>query len=367
MTAHNPAKERKSGTQTSRALYLPAQAGCMPPTLRLVRSLHPAWSSQRLLFPLKWSGKAYSARSYHALAALAGHVGNAHSDCRPPNAHQPVLLSEVVEMFANCSLSTFVDATIGAGGHSTAILQAHPEITQLIGMDVDPNALNIARTALDHVVKQRGAALTLLQANFASLQHSVLQQSVQAKATGVDGILLDVGVSSMQLDTASRGFSFQKDGPLDMRMGPSAQRTAADIVNTFPEVELGEIFRDLGEERHWRTLARRICEARLTAELCTTQQLLAALRLPRLTRSSRGAKKRLHPATRAFQVRLAAVCFWQGCCIICLIMLECTLITTTAATRVHTSTARMYACILYEPIDAAMNYANSRWLGGVCM
>ena len=121
---------------------------------------------------------------------------------------------------------------------------------------------------------------------------------------GVDAILMDLGVSSMHLDTPERGFSFMNDGPLDMRMGPSAKMSAADVVNEWPEEEIARVIRDYGEEKHWRLLARRICDARGVAPIETTRQLVDALgRIPGVKKGRSGG---IHPATRTFQgIRIA--------------------------------------------------------------
>jgi 16S rRNA (cytosine1402-N4)-methyltransferase len=121
----------------------------------------------------------------------------------------------------------------------------------------------------------------------------------------IDGILMDLGVSSMHLDLPERGFSFNDDGPLDMRMGPSAPLSAYDVVNDWPEDALARIIREYGEEKHWRLLARRICEARLEAPIETTKQLVTALgRIPGVKGNRSGG---VHPATRTFQaIRIAA-------------------------------------------------------------
>lgn len=215
----------------------------------------------------------------------------------PSEQHQPVLLAEVLTVFADVSLSTFVDGTVGAGGHSSAIAHAHAELSQLVGLDVDPRALQLASARLTACNSK--AKVVLENSNFSALQRVL--QSALGGGVSVDGILLDIGVSSMQLDTSERGFSFSRDGPLDMRMGPSAKLSAADIVNAQPEAELGRIFREFGEERQWRRFARNICEARATQALHTTAQLLKAMRVPSTPSYSKG-RKQIHPATRVFQV-----------------------------------------------------------------
>ena len=271
----------------------------MTRALRLFQS-RPAW-----LRPFPWYCK--QAQSKHgrrscctrSATGISPTTATWSSDLCSP--HQPVLLTEVLELFACCPLDTFVDGTIGAGGHSAAVLAAHPELRQLIGIDVDPRALQCAATQLTAACKHREISRSLLQGNFSDLQQILSSQTAEPRADCVDGILLDIGVSSMQLDAADRGFSFSLDGPLDMRMGPFARYSAAEVVNSFPESELARIFRDFGEERYWRRLAQNVCEARSRGVLQTTHQLLAALRLPHRPRTLKG-QRQIHPATRVFQV-----------------------------------------------------------------
>lgn len=205
------------------------------------------------------------------------------------NRHISVLAKEVLEAFEGVKLSLFVDGTLGAGGHSEAIFEAHPEINRLIGLDQDPEALQIAAKRLEKWQDK----LTLVQTNFSDLEN----QLENLKIASIDGILLDLGVSSMQLDQPEKGFSFMKDGPLDMRMDPNGDLTAEIIVNTWSEKELGLIFRDLGEEKQWRAAARGIIRSREAAPIKTTRQLVDALH-PVL---ARGAKKGVHPLTLVFQ------------------------------------------------------------------
>lgn len=228
---------------------------------------------------------------------------------RSGQPHQPVLLTSVVQAFSSSSLATLVDGTIGAGGHSAALAAAHTELKHLVGIDADPAAFKLATNALSAACSQ-GIVLSLVQGNFSKLCQ-ILQHHSVPKA---DGILLDIGVSSMQLDTADRGFSFSRPGPLDMRMGPSAAASAADLVNTLPEDDLGRIFREYGEERQWRRLARNLCEARAQATVQSTDQLITALRLPPRPRAVRGkGQKSIHPATRVFQVSATALKSYSLC------------------------------------------------------
>lgn len=200
--------------------------------------------------------------------------------------HIPVLLEECLEVFASVALHIFADGTVGAGGHAAALLQSHPEIEVYHAFDQDQAALQIAKNRL------ASPKVHFHHANFSQMG-SVL------KPGSADGILVDLGVSSMQFDTPERGFSFQKEGPLDMRMDPTQSLTAYDIVNIWSEEELGQIFRDLGEERFWRRAARAVCRER---PLRTTTELRHTL-----AKVLGSKKEKIDPATRIFQALRIAV------------------------------------------------------------
>ncbi|GJP40958.1 hypothetical protein CLOM_g611 [Closterium sp. NIES-68] len=318
--------------------------------------------------------------------------------------HVPVLVREVVGAFQGVRLNTFVDGTLGSGGHTLALARHHPELHTVVGLDVDPSAHAIAAARLHPLMRiaapprmlalqQRIAALPAGEAAATGGERSDAwvatapekgrkseeregaeggegeagvqllqdrqssgvgrgratvdgQQGAQAtlhavegeKATlhavegnfrrmveacgavgvvrgSVDGILLDVGVSSMQIDRAERGFSFQRDGPLDMRMDPKSLLTAEVAVNDWPEETLGHILRDLGEERRWRQVARRIVQERDKGRISSTAQLAAVVaggaygpRKGAASSSRRGGPgARIHPATRTFQALRIAV------------------------------------------------------------
>ncbi|KIC77169.1 Ribosomal RNA small subunit methyltransferase H [Neochlamydia sp. TUME1] len=208
--------------------------------------------------------------------------------------HFSVLLPEFLSFFADKTIRGFVDATLGAGGHSAALLQAHPEVNRLVGFDQDPVALSLAKSRL---------ITWESKIDFFKLNFVHMKGSLSAYPVPIDGILLDLGVSSMQLDTASKGFSFSKEGPLDMRMDPSQDLTAEEIVNTWSEQELGKIFREWGEEKQWHTAARILAKVRQEKPLKTTQDLVEAL-LPALRYR---AKKGIHPLTLIFQALRIAV------------------------------------------------------------
>jgi len=204
--------------------------------------------------------------------------------------HQPVLYHEIIHALQPKNKGQYVDGTLGAGGHARGILEACAPDGRLLGLDVDPQALALARENL----APYGERARLIQASYDSLAEILREIGWEA----VDGILLDLGLSSMQLDTPERGFSFQQDAPLDMRFDPASPTSAADLVNTLPKDELAGLIYRYGEERASRRIAQAIVEAR---PLQTTRQLAAVIEsvLPR--------KGRVHPATRTFQALRIAV------------------------------------------------------------
>lgn len=208
-----------------------------------------------------------------------------------PWPHQPVLYHEIIHALEPRSSSKYVDGTVGAGGHATGILNASSPRGRLLGMDVDPHALEVARENL----AQFGPRVILIQASYTTLR----EQLDKLGWDSVDGILLDLGLSSMQLDTAERGFSFKADAPLDMRFDPKKPVTAADLVNTLPEQELADLLYRYGEERRSRQVARAIVKAR---PLHTTLELARVV-----AGVVRGGKRAIHPATRTFQALRIAV------------------------------------------------------------
>ena len=199
--------------------------------------------------------------------------------------HQPVLYQEIIHALQPRRGGRYVDGTLGAGGHARGILEACAPDGQLLGLDVDPQALAVARKTL---APYEGRT-HLAQASYTSLS----SQLQQLDWNEVDGILLDLGASSMQFDTPERGFSFMQDAPLDMRFGPHALQTAADIVNGYSERELADLIYEYGEERDSRKIARAIVKAR---PLHTTRELVAVIEAVSPRRGNR-----IHPATRTFQ------------------------------------------------------------------
>lgn len=203
--------------------------------------------------------------------------------------HQSVLKEECLKVFEGQKIKVFVDCTLGAGGHAEALLTAHPEIEIYVGIDQDPEGLRISEERL----KKWKSKVQYVRGNFDRLNSYLDGLGIKE----VDGILIDLGVSSMQLDQPEKGFSFMKEGPLDMRMDPSQEVTAAEIINTWSEEELGRIFRDYGEEKQWRRAARVIVESRSKKELMTTKDLVDILHSALYRRSKPG----LHPLTLIFQ------------------------------------------------------------------
>jgi 16S rRNA (cytosine1402-N4)-methyltransferase len=210
--------------------------------------------------------------------------------------HKPVLLDEVVQHLCCTPSKLFVDATVGGGGHARAILDKTAPDGRLIGIDWDEIALAKARLNL----RSYSERLLLVRDNFAQMGSILDRLQIQA----VDGILLDLGLSSFQVDVATRGFSFSLPGPLDMRMDTRTQTTAADLINTSTEEQLADLIRNFGEERWSRNIARNIVRARAEAAIHTTERLaeVVTAAIPPGKRS-----KKRHPATRTFQALRMAV------------------------------------------------------------
>jgi 16S rRNA (cytosine1402-N4)-methyltransferase len=204
--------------------------------------------------------------------------------------HLPVLYKTIITALQPKSGGLYIDGTLGAGGHSAGILEASAPAGQLLGLDLDPQALGLARERLAPF----GERAHIAEASYTEMRSQALKLGWQA----VDGILLDFGVSSMQLDTPERGFSFIHDGPLDMRFSPQASHSAADLVNTLEEAELADIIFKYGEDRLSRKIARVIVNNR---------PLHTTLALADLIQKHLGRPERIHPATRTFQALRIAV------------------------------------------------------------
>ncbi len=204
--------------------------------------------------------------------------------------HLPVLYDRVLEFLAPQPGGRYIDATVGAGGHAWGILEASDPDGRLLALDADPAALAVARERLAPF----GERVTLMHANFDRLAQVAEEHGFEK----VDGILLDLGLSSLQLADAQRGFSFQLEGPLDMRFDPRTRRTAADLVNRLSEEELADLLKRYGEERYARRIARAIVRHR---PIRTTRELaeLVARNVPH--------RGRIHPATRTFMALRIAV------------------------------------------------------------
>ena len=202
--------------------------------------------------------------------------------------HHPVMMQQVMEALKVRPAGIYMDATFGRGGHSEAILQVLAQDGRLIAIDRDPQAV---RAAKERFAKDR--RFTIQQGTFAMLEHFAEAEAVSGK---VDGVLFDLGVSSPQLDDPERGFSFLRDGPLDMRMDPGHGESAADWLARARESEMVEVFRRYGEERYAQRIARAIVRARQQTPIIRTAQLaeIVAAAHPAWERDK-------HPATRVFQ------------------------------------------------------------------
>ncbi|MFC0283940.1 16S rRNA (cytosine(1402)-N(4))-methyltransferase RsmH [Camelimonas abortus] len=223
---------------------------------------------------------------------MTGHGDGGAGAGGGPARHVPVLLGEVLQALAPRRGGHFLDGTFGAGGYASAILAAHPDV-RLLALDRDPAAIAGGQA----LAERSGGRLTLVRSNFGDMEEA-------ARALGLpplDGVVLDIGVSSMQLDQAERGFSFRFDGPLDMRMAGEGA-SAADLVNEESKERLADIIYHFGEERRARQVARAIVSARREAPIRTTRALADIV--SRVVRAAPGAA---HPATRTFQALRIAV------------------------------------------------------------
>ena len=207
-------------------------------------------------------------------------------------SHVPVLLKEAIDFLNVRRGGTYIDATVGLGGHSYEIAKRLGAPGHLIGLDKDPAALEVAGLRLrasSSPAENDWPTVTLLQRSFAEIAEG------QRPAT-INGILADIGVSSLQLQDAARGFSFQAEGPLDMRMDPRSERTAEQVVNHLDERELADVIYEFGEERRSRRIARAICRSRPIRSTAHLADVISAAARP-----MNQAERRIHPATRTFQ------------------------------------------------------------------
>lgn len=206
-------------------------------------------------------------------------------------AHKPVLYKEIIHALQPKSSGRYVDGTLGAGGHARGILEACSPDGLLLGLDVDPQALALSRETLAPYERR----IYLLQASYTT----ITKQLTSLQWDSVDGIVLDLGASSMHFDRAERGFSFMQDGPLDMRFGPQAFQSAEDIVNKFDEKDLADLIFRYGEDRDSRKIAKAIV---MNRPLHTTRELVAVIE-----KASPRRGERVHPATQTFQALRIAV------------------------------------------------------------
>jgi len=198
--------------------------------------------------------------------------------------HKPVLLSEAIEALQAQPGKRYVDCTLGSGGHAAAIMAKILPGGQLLGIDADPEAIEIAKKRLSDYTE----STILINENFAELETICRENNFLP----VHGILFDLGLSSTQLEVPERGFSFQTDGPLDMRFSPAQELTAADIINALPEDKLTQIIKDYGEERYSKWIARHIIKSR---------PINSTLQLATLVEKAIGSRRgRIHPATKTF-------------------------------------------------------------------
>ena len=207
--------------------------------------------------------------------------------------HVPVLLKEAIDFLHIRRGGTYIDCTLGLGGHSFAIAKLLGPQGHLIGFDKDTRALEIARRRLSEPppeLKGEWPRITLLHASFAEVGKRIPPASA-------DGMLADLGISSMQLSDAARGFSFQAEGPLDMRMDPHGERSADQVVNRMREEDLANVIYEFGEERRSRRIARAIVRARPIRSTAHLAQVISAA----LRSMNTGAHQRIHPATTTFQ------------------------------------------------------------------
>ena len=204
--------------------------------------------------------------------------------------HVSVLLKEAIDFLAIRRGGTYIDATVGLGGHSYEIASRLGPQGHLIGFDKDTNALKLAELKLSRIGGDNRPKITLLHSSYAELPHSVPPASA-------DGLLADLGVSSLQFGDPARGFSFQAEGPLDMRMDPQGDRTADQVVNRMREEDLANVIYEFGEERRSRRIARAIVRARPIRTTAHLAQVISAA----LRSMKHGAHEKIHPATRTFQ------------------------------------------------------------------
>jgi 16S rRNA (cytosine1402-N4)-methyltransferase len=214
-------------------------------------------------------------------------------------SHVPVLLKEAIDFLNVRRGGTYIDATVGLGGHSYEIAKRLGAAGHLIGLDKDPAALQIAQRKLAPAKPDSSAGVSPANADWPKvtlLQTSFAEVGERFGKNFADGLLADIGVSSLQLQDAARGFSFQADGPLDMRMDPRSERTAEQVVNHLDERELADVIYEFGEERRSRRIARAIVRSRPIRSTAHFADVISAAARP-----MNSEQRRIHPATRTFQ------------------------------------------------------------------
>lgn len=205
--------------------------------------------------------------------------------------HTPVMLKEAIESLSIQPGGRYIDCTVGGGGHAAAIMERSAPGGQLLGIDADPKAIEVARKKLEAY----GSSVLLVNDNFVNLEAICIKNDFKP----VHGILFDLGFSSSQINSSNRGFSFQYDAPLDMRFGPDQEVTAADIINTSTEAELANIIWEYGDEGYSRRIARHIINER---------PVKTTLELAKIVERAIGSRRgRIHPATKTFQALRIAV------------------------------------------------------------
>jgi 16S rRNA (cytosine1402-N4)-methyltransferase len=217
-----------------------------------------------------------------------------NNSATPP--HRSVLYHEIIHALHPKSPGFYVDATVGAGGHAWGILDASSPEGQLLGLDLDPRALELASQRLEQFPQRH----FLVQASYTTLVQHIQHLGWET----VQGIVIDLGVSSMQLDTPERGFSFQADGPLDMRFDPTQPLSAADLINGWSEQDLADVIWRYGEEQQSRRIARAIVQDR---PIRTTRELAELILRSSGHKGRQGTRSHIHPATRTFQALRIAV------------------------------------------------------------
>ncbi len=212
------------------------------------------------------------------------------------NLHLPVLVEEIIGFLDLKEGQVIIDGTVGLGGHARAILSHPNNIRLLVGLDVDPQALEIAGKNLEEF----GERVRLIRSSYVNIPEVLISEEIDS----VDAIILDLGLSSFQLEHSGRGFSFTRDEPLDMRMDPSISVTASDMVNKLPFEQLAQLIRSYGEERWAKKIAKTIVKKRDKNPIISSKQLaeIVSLAIPR-----KYHPRRIHPATKTFQALRIAV------------------------------------------------------------